>query len=62
MARAKLYADRVNEIKMVKVNGKWPFAPVVLAILIVVTGAVAIEHLNGDGFGTGVVDRNTSQR
>jgi integrase/recombinase XerD len=29
MARAKLYADRVNVIKMVKVNGKWPFAPVV---------------------------------
>lgn len=29
MARAKLYADRVNIIKMVKVAGKWPFAPVV---------------------------------
>lgn len=29
MARAKQYADRVNVIKMVKVNGKWPFAPVV---------------------------------
>ncbi len=26
MARAKQYADRVNVIKMVKVNGKWPFA------------------------------------
>jgi integrase/recombinase XerD len=29
MARAKLYAERVNIIKMVKVAGKWPFAPVV---------------------------------
>jgi integrase len=29
MAKAKLYAERVNVIKMVKVNGKWPFAPVV---------------------------------
>jgi len=27
--RAKTYADRVNIIKMVKVGGKWPFAPVV---------------------------------
>jgi hypothetical protein len=29
MARAKLHAERVNIIKMVKVAGKWPFAPVV---------------------------------
>lgn len=29
MARAKQYADRVNVIKRIKVNGKWPFAPVV---------------------------------
>ncbi len=29
MARAKQYADRVNIIKMVKVNGRWPFARVV---------------------------------
>jgi integrase/recombinase XerD len=27
--RAKTYADRVNIIKMIKVDGKWPFAPVV---------------------------------
>ena len=29
MAKAKQYAERVNVIKMVKVNGRWPFAPVV---------------------------------
>jgi integrase/recombinase XerD len=29
MARARQYAERVNIIKMVKFNGKWPFAPVV---------------------------------
>ena len=29
MARARQYADRVNVIKMVKVNGQWPFARVV---------------------------------
>jgi len=29
MARARQYADRVNVIKMVKVNGRWPFARVV---------------------------------
>jgi hypothetical protein len=29
MARARQYADRVNIIKMVKVNGKWPFARIV---------------------------------
>jgi integrase/recombinase XerD len=29
MARAKQYAERVNVIKMVKINGKWPFAAVV---------------------------------
>jgi hypothetical protein len=29
MARAKLYSERVNIIKMVKVAGKWPFAPAV---------------------------------
>jgi integrase/recombinase XerD len=29
MARNRQYADRVNVIKMVKVNGKWPFAHVV---------------------------------
>jgi integrase/recombinase XerD len=29
MARAKLYAERVNIIKMVKVAGRWLFAPVV---------------------------------
>ncbi len=29
MARSREYADRVNVIKMVKVNGKWPFARVV---------------------------------
>jgi integrase len=29
MAKAKHYAERVNVIKMVKVNGRWPFAPVV---------------------------------
>ncbi len=29
MARARTYADRVNIIKMVKVDDKWPFAPVV---------------------------------
>ena len=29
MARAKQYADRVNVIKRIKVNGRWPFAPVV---------------------------------
>jgi integrase/recombinase XerD len=29
MARAKQYADRVNVIKRIKVNRKWPFAPVV---------------------------------
>ena len=29
MARNRQYADRVNVIKMVKVNGKWPFARVV---------------------------------
>lgn len=29
MPKAKQYAERVNVIKMVKVNGKWPFAPVV---------------------------------
>lgn len=27
--RGKTYADRVNIIKMVKVDGKWPFAPIV---------------------------------
>jgi hypothetical protein len=27
MARTKQYADRVNVIKRIKVNGKWPFAP-----------------------------------
>ena len=29
MARAKTYADRVNIIKMIKIDDKWPFAPVV---------------------------------
>jgi len=29
MARAKTYADRVNIIKMIKIDGRWPFAPVV---------------------------------
>lgn len=29
MARSRQYADRVNVIKMVKVDGKWPFAKVV---------------------------------
>jgi hypothetical protein len=29
MARAKQYADRVNIIKTVKVDGKWPFARIV---------------------------------
>jgi integrase len=29
MARARTYADRVNVIKMIKIDGKWPFAPVV---------------------------------
>ncbi len=29
MARAKLYADRVNVIKRIKLGSKWPFAPVV---------------------------------
>ena len=29
MARARQYADRVNIIKMVKVNGKWPLARIV---------------------------------
>lgn len=29
MGRTKQYADRVNVIKRVKVDGKWPFAPVV---------------------------------
>lgn len=29
MARGKTYADRVNIIKMVKIDGKWPFAPIV---------------------------------
>ena len=29
MARVRQYADRVDVIKMVKVNGRWPFARVV---------------------------------
>ena len=29
MARARTYADRVNVIKMIKIDGKWPFAPVI---------------------------------
>lgn len=29
MGRTKQYADRVNVIKRIKVDGKWPFAPVV---------------------------------
>lgn len=29
MGRTKQYADRVNVIKRVKINSKWPFAPVV---------------------------------
>jgi integrase/recombinase XerD len=29
VARNRQYAERVNVIKMVKVNGKWPFARVV---------------------------------
>ena len=29
MARTRTYADRVNVIKMIKIDGKWPFAPVI---------------------------------
>jgi integrase/recombinase XerD len=29
MARARQYADRVNDMKMVKVNGGWPFVRIV---------------------------------
>ena len=44
MARAKQYADRVNIIKMVKVNGKWPFARIVER-----NGRIIRDHVWVDG-------------
>lgn len=44
MARARQYADRVNIIKMVKVNGKWPFARIVER-----KGRIVRDHVWVDG-------------
>lgn len=44
MARTKQYADRVNVIKRIKVNGKWPFAPVVLR-----NGRIVRDHVSISG-------------
>jgi hypothetical protein len=44
MARAKQYADRVNIIKMVKANGKWPFARIVER-----NGRIIRDHVWVDG-------------
>jgi integrase/recombinase XerD len=44
MARAKTYANRVNIIKMVKIDGKWPFAPVVER-----KGKIVRDHVLVDG-------------
>ena len=44
MARARQYADRVNIIKMVKVNGKWPFARIVER-----NGKIIRDHVWVDG-------------
>jgi integrase len=44
MARAKTYADRVNIIKMVKIDGKWPFAPVAER-----KGKIVRDHVLVDG-------------
>lgn len=42
--RGKTYADRVNIIKMVKVDGKWPFAPIVER-----KGKIIRDHVLIDG-------------
>jgi integrase/recombinase XerD len=44
MAGAKQYADRVNIIKMVKVNGKRPFARIVEC-----NGRIIRDHVWVDG-------------
>ena len=44
MARARQYADRVNIIKMVKVNGRWPFARIVER-----NGRIIRDHVRVDG-------------
>lgn len=44
MARAKTYANRVNIIKMIKIDGKWPFAPVVER-----KGRIVRDHVLVDG-------------
>ena len=44
MARAKQYAERVNIIKMVKVNGKWRFARIVER-----NGRIIRDHVWVDG-------------
>jgi len=44
MARTRQYADRVNIIKMVKVNGKWPFAGIVER-----NGRIIRDHVGIDG-------------
>jgi hypothetical protein len=44
MARARQYADRVNVIKMVKVNGRWPFVRIVER-----NGRIVRDHVWVDG-------------
>jgi len=44
MARTRQYAERVNVIKMVKVNGKWPFARIVER-----NGRIIRDHVWIDG-------------
>jgi hypothetical protein len=44
MAKTRQYADRVNIIKMVKVNGKWPFAGIVER-----NGKIVRDHVCVDG-------------
>jgi integrase/recombinase XerD len=44
MVRTRQYADRVNIIKMVKVNGKWPFAGIVER-----NGRIVRDHVCVDG-------------
>ena len=44
MARARQYADRANIIKMVKLNGKWPFARIVER-----NGRIVRDHVWVDG-------------